>query len=212
MNVQANDAEGNQEKLKEYEMVRGEVIEALKWQNSWSTFAVTAVITLLGFAIERKNTLELYLLPFVVLLLVSLKVNNLKCTTTVKVGYLITRLESADGFLWESCLNKYRSQEKANETRIQKMLELFETQEFTVLGLICLTMFGAAVYFQGLPMNPRYGVEIVACLICLVIICAISTDYWNINYKEVEDMKNIWGRLIRETEEEMRRNDRRTNQ
>ena len=69
----------NEIKVKEYLTLRDEVVDSLKVQNNWSTFTISAVITILGIAISLENTvLELFLLPFVVLLLASLKVNNYK--------------------------------------------------------------------------------------------------------------------------------------
>lgn len=45
----------NDVKIKEYLTLRDEVVDALKVQNSWSTFTTSAVITLLGIAIGLEN-------------------------------------------------------------------------------------------------------------------------------------------------------------
>lgn len=45
----------NDVKIKEYLTLRDEVVDALKVQNSWSTFTISAVITLLGIAIGLEN-------------------------------------------------------------------------------------------------------------------------------------------------------------
>lgn len=190
----------NDVKIKEYLTLRDEVVDALKVQNSWSTFTISAVITLLGIAIGLENkVLELFLLPYVVIFTVSLKVNNFKRNVTVKVGYMITRLESADGFLWESCLNRYRALEKIKRTRVQKLIIFLETQEFTILSLVCMVFFLAVLHSQKM-YEPRYVIEFLVCIPVLIVIILTSTDYWNINYEEVNGSLRMWEELVRDVE------------
>ena len=190
----------NDVKVKEYLTLRDEVVDALKIQNNWSTFTISAVITLLGIAIGLENkVLELFLLPYVVIFTVSLKVNNFKRNVTVKVGYMITRLESADGFLWESCLNRYRALEKIKRTRVQKLIIFLETQEFTILSLVCMVFFLAVLHSQKM-YEPRYVIEFLVCIPVLIVIILTSTDYWNINYEEVDGSLRMWEELVRDVE------------
>lgn len=190
----------NDVKIKEYLTLRDEVVDALKVQNSWSTFTTSAVITLLGIAIGLENkVLELFLLPFVVLFPASLKVNNFKRNVTVKVGDMITRLESADGFLWESCLNRYRALKKIRRTRVQKLIVFLETQEFTILSLVCMVFFLAVLHSQKM-YEPRYVIEFLVCIPVLIVIILTSTDYWNINYEEVNGSLRMWEELVRDVE------------
>lgn len=190
----------NDVKIKEYLTLRDEVVDALKVQNSWSTFTISAVITLLGIAIGLENkVLELFLLPYVVIFTVSLKVNNFKRNVTVKVGYMITRLESADGFLWESCLNRYRALEKIRRTRVQKLIVFLETQEFTILSLVCMVLFLAVLHSQKM-YETRYLIEFLVCIPVLAVIILTSTDYWNINYEEVNGSLRMWEELVRDVE------------
>lgn len=190
----------NDVKIKEYLTLRDEVVDALKVQNSWSTFTTSAVITLLGIAIGLENkALELFLLPYVVIFTASLKVNNFKRNVTVKVGYMITRLESADGFLWESCLNRYRALEKIRRTRVQKLIVFLETQEFTILSLVCMVFFLAVLHSQKM-YETRYLIEFLVCIPVLAVIILTSTDYWNINYEEVNGSLRMWEELVRDVE------------
>ncbi len=192
----------NEVKVKEYLTLRDEVVDALKVQNTWSTFTISAVITLLGIALGMENTvLELFLLPFVVLFLASLKVNNLKRNTTIKVGYMITRLEEADGFSWESCLNCFREREKKSKSRRKKLIIFLETQEFTILGLLCMALFFAIMYFEGM-CAPRYLIELIMCIPVLMVIVLTSTDYWNIDCGEVNAVKREWEEIVRGMEGE----------
>lgn len=194
----------NEVKIKEYLTLRDEVVDALKSQNSWSTFTISATITLLGIAVGMEHTvLELFLLPFAVLFAAVLKVNNLKRNTTIKVAYMITRLEEADGFLWETSLNRFRRHEKENRNRKQKLKVFLETQEFTFLGILCIALFSATVYIQKL-YTYQYLVEFIISFFMLAVIAVLSEDYWNINDKEVEELKPVWKEIVDEAMEEKR--------
>ena len=117
---------------------------------------------------------------------------------------MITRLESADGFLWESCLNRYRALEKIKRTRVQKLIIFLETQEFTILSLVCMVFFLAVLYTQQM-YEIRYAIESLVCIPVLIVIILTSTDYWNINYEEVDGSLRMWEELVRDVEEEKRK-------
>lgn len=112
---------------------------------------------------------------------------------------MITRLESADGFLWESCLNRYRALEKIKRTRVQKLIVFLETQEFTILSLVCMVFFLAVLHSQKM-YEPRYVIEFLVCIPVLIVIILTSTDYWNINYEEVDGSLRMWEELVRDVE------------
>ena len=116
---------------------------------------------------------------------------------------MITRLESADGFLWESCLNRYRALEKIKRTRVQKLIIFLETQEFTILSLVCMVFFLAVLHSQKM-YEPRYVIEFLVCIPVLIVIILTSTDYWNINYEEVNSSLRMWEELVRDAESEKR--------
>ena len=112
---------------------------------------------------------------------------------------MITRLESADGFLWESCLNRYRALEKIRRTRVQKLIIFLETQEFTILSLVCMVFFLAVLHSQKM-YETRYLIEFLVCIPVLAVIILTSTDYWNINYEEVNGSLRMWEELVRDVE------------
>ena len=112
---------------------------------------------------------------------------------------MITRLESAEGFLWESYLNRYRALEKIRRTRVQKLIVFLETQEFTILSLVCMVFFLTVLHSQKM-YEPRYVIEFLVCIPVLAVIILTSTDYWNINYEEVDGSLRMWEELVRDVE------------
>lgn len=98
---------------KEYLMLREEVQNCLKEQRNLSTFSITAVITIIGFTIQMDEPIpDLFLLPYIVLLIAAIKVGNYRQSMVRIVAYMIERHETSDGFQWESCLNSYRLRKK----------------------------------------------------------------------------------------------------
>lgn len=90
-------------------MLREEVQTCLKEQRSLSAFSITAVITIIGFTVQMDNTIPgLFLLPYIVLLIAAIKECNYRRSMVTIVAYMINQLETADGFQWESSMNKYR--------------------------------------------------------------------------------------------------------
>ena len=87
----------NSLKEQEYLSLREEIQTNLKTQQSWSTFSIGAVLTLVGVALKWE-TPEIYLLPIVLLLLVSLKMRNYRQSIMNISAYMIARDEVHDGF------------------------------------------------------------------------------------------------------------------
>lgn len=62
-----------------------------------------------------------------------------------------------------------------------------------------MALFSAVVYFEDL-YRPRYLAEFLVCIPVLAVIAFMSTDYWNINYKEVDELRNVWEGIVEEVE------------
>ncbi len=106
-------------KEKEYLMLREESQSCFKRQQEWSTFSITAVITLVGIALNLKQQIpEFYLLPYIVLIIASVKVHNLRADILRIAGYMIVYLENEEtGFRWETNVNSFRDKIVKNEQK-----------------------------------------------------------------------------------------------
>ena len=87
----------NSLKEQEYLSLREEIQTNLKTQQSQSTFSIGAVLTFVGAALKWE-TLKIYLLPIVLLLLISLKMRNYRQSIMNISAYMIARDETPCGF------------------------------------------------------------------------------------------------------------------
>ena len=95
--------------------------------------------------------------------------------------------------------DRYRALEKIRRTRVQKLIVFLETQEFTILSLVCMVFFLAVLHSQKM-YETRYLIEFLVCIPVLAVIILTSTDYWNINYEEVNGSLRMWEELVRDVE------------
>ena len=183
-------------KVQEYMMLRTEIQDMLKTQINLTTFSITTVVALLGIAFNLEEPApEMFLLPFLVLLLLSLKVYNYKRNITNKIGYMIAHLECSDGIMWESCLNRFRENEKGNRNCARRIIVWLETQEYTIMGIVCMIFFIKTVLDMG-ECKSLYFIEGILGIVLLVFIVFLSRDYWNMNTKDVDELCREWKRGI----------------
>lgn len=185
-------------KTNEYLMLREEIMYDLKAQQKCSTFAITATITIIGLALQTTNSVcEMYLLPYIVLLLSAVKVNNYKTGMQKIVGYMLANLESPDGFYWENSLYILRKNDENNTNTIFKNVRSFlETQEFTFMAVICLILY-IIMLIRAKPhfIVLRAIICVAPAVFSIVIIFRVSMNYWNLNVKDVEYFKNTWNQI-----------------
>ncbi len=179
-------------------MLREEIMYDLKAQQKCSTFAITATITIIGLALQTTNSVcEMYLLPYIVLLLSAVKVNNYKTGMQKIVGYMLANLESPDGFYWENSLYIFRKNDENNTNTIFKNVRSFlETQEFTFMAVICLILY-IIMLIRAKPhfIVLRAIICVTLAVFSIVIIFRVSMNYWNLNAKDVEYFKNTWKQI-----------------
>lgn len=210
---------------KEYLMLREEVQCCLKEQRNLSTFSITAVITIIGFTVQMDNPIpDLFLLPYIVLIIAAIKEGNYRQNMVRIVAYMIERHEKPEGFLWETCLNDYRQKngigkrtqkaQKRSEkkccdspadkkkTRLSERLSRFlDTQEYAAMGIICLILF--AIY-----TIPQFTADIELThllLICseiavsigsTILLVCISKDYCNLDPDLIESNRGTWCEIL----------------
>lgn len=185
-----------EEKQKEYVMLREAIVRQMQEQQKNSTFAITATITLIGFGLQMDSSIpEFFLLPYIILLLFSLKIHNYKSEIQRTVGYIMCVHEKRDGFYWETALNQYREHGKYNHKN--KLIRWLETQELTLMGIICLVlyvvMFLQSEYHEDLI---RMFIFILIASMVLIILAIISVDYWNFKPLNIKDYADDWKRVL----------------
>ena len=79
--------------IKEYEELRNEIKQKVELHNSLITFMITTVIAILAFAVEGDSTI-LYLLPFGIIIPISMRVTYYRTAMLKLSAYIIVFLES----------------------------------------------------------------------------------------------------------------------
>ena len=183
----------------EYLTLREEIQTNLKSQKDWSIFAIATTVTILGFAINMKNSeysAGLCCIPFVILFVAATKVKNYKVNCSNIAGYMITRIETPSAFFWETCFNEYRKERK--KSPIFKITSFLETLEFTLTGAICIMLYinysNHEDVVKVLGCN-RY-VLLVVLIIMLILITIFSANYWNMNPSDIEREREKWLPII----------------
>lgn len=210
---------------KEYLMLREEVQCCLKEQRNLSTFSITAVITIIGFTVQMDNPIpDLFLLPYIVLIIAAIKEGNYRQNMVRIVAYMIERHETPEGFLWETCLNDYRQKngigkrmektpkcsgkeccdsplDKEKISLGERLSRFLDTQEYAGMGIICLILFAIYTIPQftaGIELTHLLLIcgEIVVSVGSTILLVCISKDYCNLNPDLIESDRETWREIL----------------
>lgn len=124
--------------MKEYEMLRSEIMQKIELYNSLITFTITTVLGILTLAITTQKRM-LFLLTFCIIIPMSLRIAYYK-TTIVKISaYMIVFLESKlSEFSWETKNRKFMNVNK--KTKIY-MIERLQGYECFVLSVVSYILY-----------------------------------------------------------------------
>lgn len=180
----------NEYKFEEYKMLRTETQKAFDEQRKLSNLSITTVVTLFGIALNLDDPeAVLYLLPDIVLVLVSFKLKNYKMSITRITAYMIYALESKDEIYWETSLNNYRKR-YYGKLSIQAF---FETFELPIMSAMCLLFF-----WWKSPQSDRnvgnieFDVCVVVGLASIIITTYYSWSYWTMNANVIDQEMKRW--------------------
>lgn len=184
----------------EYLMLREEIMYNLNAQQKCSTFAITATITIIGFALQSEKTAipEIFLVPFIVLILSAVKVSNYKTGIEKIVSYLEVKHERNSEFSWETSLGELRRFEAIHENKYKRLArELMETQEFSLMGIVCLVLYIAMFIKSGYADSiARVAGFSILSVLLIIFMVVTSMNYWNLTYKEIKDYIDIWNEIL----------------
>lgn len=180
----------------EYLTLREEIQTNLKAQQSWSTFSIGAVLTFVGVALAWE-TPEIYLLPIILLLFISLKMRNYRQSIMNISAYMIARDEAHDGFYWETCLNRQRKERQSEyKSFMMKITDVLETQELTLMGSLCAVLYVAELYFSDRSIEAEIVILVILALACIILTGIFSKDYWDMDPAVVDKKIEEWKEII----------------
>lgn len=177
------------EKLREYEMMRQEILQYLEEYQTVRNMMYVISITILGFCLTRKNTnIYLFLLPLIVILpSYIISIDYWKCVVKAAT-YLIVFHEKESGypFQWES---RHRKLNKRYKIMSQND---YQRVPYAVCALTCILL-----YFFGIDYCARNYVEIIVGIIAFAVSVSIF-----IIYRTVDDKRFIreWKKVKKQAE------------
>lgn len=136
------------ENEKEYIMLRDEITWRLKVIDTLGTFTYTIFVSILGVALST-NILELLLLPYVVIVPISLKVANHKYSVGYIAAYLNKFLEDCnrkDSFKWESLHVKYYKMN--SRTFTENIIYYGASAEYSLMAILTTIIFWIKYFHQ----------------------------------------------------------------
>lgn len=148
----------------EYKMVRNEIDQKISLHNSLLTFTITTTVAILAIAAGNKNSNAfLYLLPFCVIIPMSIRIAYYRKAMAKLSSYLIVFCEEyEDSIKWETRnLGFYRQLNSDSKKFILNYYECF------VLSVICYILF---IYNYLVPKTDPDIKTIINCLWPIVLI------------------------------------------
>lgn len=124
--------------IKEYEELRNEVRQKIELHNSLITFMITTVVAALAFSVGKNITL-LYLLPFCIIIPISMRVAYYRTTMAKLSAYIIVYLECrVDGLAWETRNANLMAESKNS---LYGRLTTYHYYEGMIFSIACYLMF-----------------------------------------------------------------------
>lgn len=183
----------DENKIKEYDMLREEIMQKIELHNNLLIFTITTCVPILSFAFSQSNAF-LYLIPFCVVIPISLRIAYYLSALVKLSSYMIVFLEDGNcGYNWET-LNKAF----INNRIVQKKNRIFDFTvqhyyEFIILSLVCYIL-----YVINYVQNNQFDFFMVLNLswpMLLVIFEAYITKRLNSFDKEKNDKVQEWQKL-----------------
>lgn len=126
---------------KEYDRIQEEIMHKLELHNSLLTFTITTSVALMTLAITQQSTI-LYLMPFCILIPMSLRISYYRFATAKLAGYLIVFVEPhLPGIQWETINADLMSQNLKNKKSGKESFKILHYDECLVLCVISYLLF-----------------------------------------------------------------------
>lgn len=133
------------------------------------------------------NVIELYLLPYIVIVPISLKVANHKYSVSYIAGYLnefLEDLNNQDSFKWEKYHNKYYDINK--RTFKEKLIYYGASAEYALMCILTTIMFWIKYYSQSkieFTTFQKFGYVSIQFVVIILVI------YITVNYVSFQKIK-----------------------
>lgn len=139
--------------IKEYDNLRHEINQKIELHNTLLTFTITTTVAVLALALSQGTTI-LYLIPFCILIPMSMRIAYYRSAMSKLSAYMIVFLENKiDGVKWETRNAKIINAESNNKMFQLRKFIILPYYECLILAIICYFLY-IFDYLQDKTINP----------------------------------------------------------
>ena len=171
-------------KLEEYKMLREEIQNCVERDNSLATFMVTAVSTILTFAITANLQVPfLFLISFCIIIPFTGRISHYKTNVARISAYLIVYLEPNMNIKYET----RNAQVKSQKSKFSRFLVAMRNYVGFLLGVLSYLIY-LVEYQNKIGFTGMWDTILVILPISLLII----VFFLDKNIDNVPKQKNVW--------------------
>lgn len=172
----------------EYNTLRAEVLQKIELHNKLIMFAITTTVAILAFAFSQNNA-YLFLLPFCVIIPVSLRVIYYRSAMVKISAYIAAFIEPKNkNYNWETRNHKLNISINNN---ITKALRSNINYDCLILSISCYILFVVRFLNMTSKINFDFWIAVISPIL-LVIIELILSIKGNILYKTKQYWIDKW--------------------
>lgn len=127
--------------VKEYDMLRSEINQKIELHNTLLTFTITTTVAVLTFALS-KNMTVLYLIPFCIIIPMSMRIAYYRSAITKLAAYMIVFLErNLDEIKWETRNAMLIENVLSKENKSINNITILRYYECLIMAVICYAFY-----------------------------------------------------------------------
>lgn len=127
--------------IKEYDSLRNEINQKIELHNTLLTFTITATVTSLTFALSQNKTI-LYLIPFCILIPMSMRIVYYRSAMLKLSAYMIVFLEkNLDRLDWETRNAELINMQFNKKKRFSRNYTSSRDYECLILSIVCYVFY-----------------------------------------------------------------------
>lgn len=180
-------------KMREHEMLREEILQKINLQNTLLTFTITTCIAVIAFALSQKNII-FYFIPFFIIIPMTIRIAYYTSALVKLSAYMEVFLEEKDGYMWET-----RNRKLVN-VRIEKKKNKwfdFTVYQHNECLILCLISYLLAAFYLLFEYNQEVYIKLLIWFIATFFLLLEThvTNRINRANKEKDNWVNRWSKI-----------------
>lgn len=183
-------------KMKEYELLRDEIMQKIGLQNTLLTFTITTCFAAYAFALSNNNIM-FYLIPFCIILPMSIRIAYYTSALTKIAAYMEVFLEEKSGYIWET-----RNRKLVNKRIVKKKNKLFDFTVYQHNECLILSLVSYFLLAYHLIVDSSQMIFIKIVFLFLATVLLLSEVYITHRINHANKEKDSWVESWKEIKDE----------